>query len=54
MQEVFGEGHLCFFVHGAVEKVDLLDLAAGYSDEGHAPYHPALLLKAWLYAPRWG
>ena len=29
-----GEGHLCFFVQGAVEKLDLRDLEAGYSAEG--------------------
>jgi transposase len=46
VREVLGEGHLCFFVHGAVEKLDLQELEAGYSDEGH----PALLLKVWLYA----
>ena len=50
VREVLGEGHLCFFVHGAVEKLDLQELEAGYSDEGHPAYHPALLLKVWLYA----
>jgi transposase len=49
VREVWGEGHLCFFVHGAVEKLDLQELEAGYSDEGHPAYHPALLLKVWLY-----
>ncbi len=48
--EVLGEGHLCFFVHRAVEKLDLRELEAGYSEEGHPAYHPALLLKVWLYA----
>ena len=50
VREVLREGHLCFFVHGAVEKLDLQDFEAGYSDEGHPAYHPALLLKVWLYA----
>ena len=50
VREVLGEGHLCFFVHGAVEKLDLRELEAGYSEEGHPAYHPALLLKVWLYA----
>jgi transposase len=49
VREVLGEGHLCFFVHGAVEKLDLQEFATGYSDEGHPAYHPALLLKVWLY-----
>src|SRR5712671_2564431 len=50
VREVLGEGHLCFFVHGAVEKLNLQEFEAGYSDEGHPAYHPALLLKVWLYA----
>ena len=50
VREVLGEGHLCFFVHDAVEKLDLQEFEAGYSDEGHPAYHPALLLKVWLYA----
>jgi transposase len=49
VREVLGEGRLCFFVHGAVEKLDLQELEAGYSDQGHPAYHPALLLKVWLY-----
>ena len=50
VRDVLGEDHLCFFVHGAVEKLDLQPFEAGYSDEGHPAYHPALLLKVWLYA----
>jgi len=50
VREVLGAGHLCFFVHAAVEKLDMLELEAGYSEEGHPAYHPALLLKVWLYA----
>jgi transposase len=37
-------------VHGPVEKLDLQELEGVYSDEGHPAYHPALLLKVWLYA----
>jgi transposase len=50
VRDVLGEGHLCFFVHRVVEKLDLRELEASYSDEGHPAYHPALLLKVWLYA----
>jgi len=50
VREVLGEDHLCFFVHGAVEKLDLRPFEESYSDEGHPAYHPALLLKVWLYA----
>ena len=50
VRDVLGEEHLCFFVHRAVEKLDLQQFEVGYSDEGHPAYHPALLLKVWLYA----
>lgn len=50
VRDVLGKEHLCFFVHGAVEKLDLAALEASYSEEGHPAYHPALLLKVWLYA----
>src|SRR5260370_40886224 len=50
VREALGAGHLCLFVHGAVEKLDLCEFEQGYSDEGHPAYHPALLLKVWLYA----
>lgn len=50
VREVLGEGHLCFFIHRAVEKLDMSEFERGYSDEGHAAYHPSLMLKVWLYA----
>jgi transposase len=50
VRQVLGEEHLCFFVHRTVEKLDLRKFEQGYSDEGHLGYHPALLLKVWLYA----
>jgi transposase len=50
VRQVLGEEHLCFFVHRAVEKLDLSKFERGYSEEGHPAYHPALLLKVWLYA----
>ena len=50
VREVLGEGHLCFFVHRAVEKLNLEAFVKVYSEEGHPAYHPALMLKVWLYA----
>lgn len=50
VREVLGEEHLCFFVHEGVEKLDLREFESRYSEEGHPAYHPALLLKVWLYA----
>lgn len=50
VREVLGENHLCFFVHQVVEKVEWEEFIASYKEEGHPAYHPALLLKVWLYA----
>jgi len=50
VREVLGEGHLCFFVHRIVEQLDLREFEESYSDLGHPGYHPALMLKVWLYA----
>lgn len=50
VRDLLGDDHLCFFVHRAVEKLDLRELEAAYSREGRPAYHPALLLKVWLYA----
>jgi transposase/IS5 family transposase len=50
VREVLGEDHLCFFIHRAVERLDRNGFEQGYSEEGHPAYHPALLLKVWLYA----
>jgi transposase/IS5 family transposase len=50
VREVLGEEHLCFFVHAAVEKLNLRKFEQGYSEEGHPAYHPSLMLKVWLYA----
>lgn len=48
--EALGEGHLCFFVHRVVERLDWRELERGYVEEGREAYAPALLLKVWLYA----
>src|ERR1700687_2963078 len=50
VRDVLGEEHLCFFIHRVVEKLDLSGFEQDYSDEGHPAYHPALMLKVWLYA----
>jgi len=50
VKDVLGENHLCFFVHRAVEKLDLGEFEAAYSEEGQRAYHPAMQLKVWLYA----
>jgi len=50
VKDVLGENHLAFFVHHVVERLDLQEFEAAYSDEGGTLYAPALLLKLWLYA----
>jgi transposase/IS5 family transposase len=50
VKDVLGEKHLCFFVHRAVEKLDLKQFESAYSEEGQRAYHPAMQLKVWLYA----
>jgi transposase len=48
--DVLGPGHLSFFVHEIVERLDLSAIEDSYSEEGQPGYHPRLLLKLWLYA----
>lgn len=48
--EVLGEGHLCFFVHALVERLDLSQFETAYGEQGQRPYAPAMMLKLWLYA----
>jgi transposase len=50
VRDVLGADHLCFFVHGVVERLELSRFHAAYSEEGGALYHPSLMLKVWLYA----
>jgi transposase/IS5 family transposase len=50
VKDVLGQDHLCFFIHGVVEQLDLRSFEAEYVEEGRRAYHPALLLKVWLYA----
>lgn len=50
VREVLGKEHLCFFVDRVVEKLNLKRFEQAYSEEGHPAYHPALMLKVWLYA----
>ncbi len=50
VREVLGADHVCFFLHRAVERLDLSAFEQPYVEEGRPAYHPALLLKVWLYA----
>src|SRR3990172_13232168 len=50
VRDVMGEDHVCFFLHRAVERLDRSAFEQPYVEEGRPAYHPALLLKVWLYA----
>src|ERR1700675_5207881 len=50
VRQVLGKEHLWFFVYRVVEELNLEGFVEAYSEEGHPAYHPALLLKVWLYA----
>src|SRR5260370_16629045 len=50
VKDELGEDHLCFFIHQAVEHMDLKSFEQVYGEEGGALYCPALMLKVWLYA----
>lgn len=49
VKDVLSDDHLCFFVHRAVEKLNLMVFEAAYGEEGRRAYAPALMLKVWLY-----
>jgi transposase len=50
VKEELGKDHLCFFIHEAVEHLELSSFEQVYAEEGGALYHPSLMLKVWLYA----
>src|SRR6266704_3545760 len=49
VKDELGADHLCFFIHQAVEHMDLKSFEQVYGEEGGALYCPALMLKVWLY-----
>jgi transposase len=49
VRDELGEDHLCFFIHEAVEHMELKSFEQAYGEEGGALYCPALMLKVWLY-----
>src|SRR5258708_39609818 len=50
VKDELGEDHLCFFLHQAVEHMELKSFEQVYGEEGGVLYCPALMLKVWLYA----
>ena len=49
VQDELGADHLVFFLHHAIERLDLRALEAEPGQEGRPHYAPQLLLKVWLY-----
>lgn len=49
VKDELGKDHLCFFIHRAVEHLDLSSFEQAYGEEGGALYCPELMLKVLLY-----
>jgi transposase len=49
VQDELGAGHLVFFLHHAVERLNLRAFESESGLEGRPHYAPQLLLKLWLY-----
>jgi len=45
-----GSDHLCFFIRGVVDRLDMSVFVQSYSVEGGELYAPELMLSVWLYA----
>jgi len=50
VRDELGSGHLCFFVRGVIERLDMSVFEQAYSEEGGELYAPQLMLGVWLYA----
>jgi transposase len=50
VRDELGEKHLCFFVRGVMERLDMSVFERSYSPEGGELYAPQLMLGVWLYA----
>jgi len=50
VRDELGEKHLCFFVRGVIERLDMSVFEQSYSLEGGELYAPQLMLGVWLYA----
>jgi len=49
VQDELGDDHLVFFLHHAVERLDLRAFEGEPGQEGRPHYAPQMLLKVWLY-----
>lgn len=50
VRDELGSDHLCFFIRGVMERLDMSVFEQSYSAEGGELYAPQLMLGVWLYA----
>jgi transposase len=50
VRDELGSDHLCFFIRGVVDRLDMSVFVQSYSAEGGELYAPELMLAVWLYA----
>lgn len=50
VRDVLSPAHLCFFVRGLVEKLNLSAFRDEYGTEGGPAYAPEMMVSVWLYA----
>jgi transposase len=50
VRDELGADHLCFFIRGVMERLDMSVFERSYSAEGGELYAPQLMLGVWLYA----
>jgi transposase len=50
VRDELGSDHLCFFIRGVIERLDISVFEQSYSAEGGELYAPQLMLAVWLYA----
>lgn len=50
VRDELGLDHLCFFIRGVIERLDMSVFEQSYSAEGGELYAPQLMLAVWLYA----
>lgn len=50
VRDELGSDHLCFFIRGVMERLDMGVFVESYSAEGGELYAPQLMLGVWLYA----
>jgi len=50
VRDELGPDHLCFFIRGVIERLDMSVFEQSYSAEGGELYAPQLMLAVWIYA----